>query len=130
MMNSITPRTPANQADALGYNVGPIMAHINLKVGEVLTDIKTNQPGVLAQILADDVAKLNAIIAAPTTPAITRAVITEVLANIGDVNLTEGAPGARHTNAGERGRGINEKYTVYIRFSNPAAQPSASVHWT
>lgn len=102
----------ANQADTLGYEVGAVLGHINIKVAAVLTDIRTNEPGVLAQILQDDVNKLQAIIAAPNTPAITQAVITEVLANIGDVNLTEGPPGARHTNATERGRGVTEKYTV------------------
>lgn len=102
----------ANQADSAGYNVDAIHQHINQQVGAVLTDIKTNEPGVLQQILADDIAKLRAIALAPNTPLITQRVIAEVVANLGDVNLMEGAPGARLTNNTERGKGVTEKYGV------------------
>jgi hypothetical protein len=109
----------ANQADSAGYAVDAIHQHINQQVGTVITDIRTNEPGVLQQILADDVAKLRAIALAPNTPLITQRVIAEVLANIGDVNLMEGAPGARLTNNAESGRGVTEKYGVLHALQQP-----------
>ncbi|WP_067454301.1 eCIS core domain-containing protein [Actinomadura macra] len=101
--------TDADIDSDLGFLVGEVANWLSIVAGPLT-------PDEARALVGDDLARLTRLSTDPAVPEITRTILSELLANQGLVNFTQGTPGTTLSRPGDPG-----KYTLKHKMDQPGA---------